>query len=278
MELHFDEAFTERTPRIVRAAKLKRAAARKKEEAFLAEGENAVEAAVATGSASDVFATEDAAHRFAEILEAAANLDCYVHPITEGAARSLADTVTTPGIFALCRPVTWPVREALGRSPRLVSVPVGASEPGNAGTLIRTSDALGADAVVLAGESVDPHNPKVVRASAGSLFHIPVARHTDPAALVDQLHAKGLTVLASASDGELPLNEAGEVLAKPTAWLFGNEAHGLDPKIAALADHRVRIPLSGGAESLNLAAAAAILLYESSAAQAAAAPAGDGAL
>ena len=212
MKLDFTDPFTERTPRIVNAAKLQRAAGRKKANQFIVEGENAVEAAVATGAARDVFVTEQAA--------------------------------------------------------RLVAVPVDVSEPGNAGTLVRVSDAMGADAVVFAGETTDPQSSKAARASAGSLFHLPVARNTNIKDVLGQLRAAGLQILATAADGEVELDDAEELLTKPTAWLFGNEAHGLGEELLGLADHRVRIPIRGRAESLNLATAASICLYESAKAQA----------
>lgn len=263
MNLDFEQAFTERTPRIVNAAKLHRAAARRKAEKFIVEGENSVEAAVATGAATDVFVTEHAAQRFAEILTTCGHMGVYVHPITERTAKHLSDTTQTTGLFALCTPVLWTTGKALGRSPRLVSVPVETSDPGNAGTLIRVSDAVGADAVLFAGETVDPQSCKAVRSSAGSLFHIPVARDTNVKDVLGQLRAKGLTILATAADGEVDLDEADELLAQPTAWLFGNEAHGLGEELLQEADHRVRIPIRGRAESLNLATAAAICLYAS---------------
>ncbi|PWC01439.1 RNA methyltransferase [Corynebacterium yudongzhengii] len=263
MNLDFSEAFSERTPRIVAAAKLHRARERRKAERFLVEGPNSVDAAVATGAATDVYLTENAAEKFSEIVSAAGYMDVYVHPITDKAARSLSDTVTTTGLFAVCRPVTWTAGKALGAAPQLVSIPVETAEPGNAGTLIRVSDAMGADACIFAGESVDPQSSKVARASAGSLFHIPVARHTDIADVIGQARAKGLQIVATAADGEVELDDAAELLSQPTAWLFGNEAHGLPDDVLARADHRLSIPIRGRAESLNLATAASICLYES---------------
>ncbi|MFP7365478.1 RNA methyltransferase [Corynebacterium callunae] len=264
MALDFNEAFTERTPRIVNAAKLHRAAQRRKDKKFLVEGENSVEAAIATGAARDLFVTEEAAERFEEIVRTAGYMNVYTHPITDKAAKHLSDTVTTTGIFALCDDVMWSVGKAINGQPRLVSVPVETREPGNAGTLIRVSDSVGADAVVFAGETVDPQGAKAVRASAGSLFHIPVARNTDVNDVLGQLRSKGLQILATSADGEVDLDDAEELLSKPTAWLFGNEAHGLSDELLAKADHRIRIPIRGRAESLNLATAAAICLYESS--------------
>jgi TrmH family RNA methyltransferase len=138
---------------------------------------------------------------------------------------------------------------------------VGTSEPGNAGTLIRIADALGADAVVLAGDGVDPYNGKCLRASAGSIFALPVLEEPDVNALVTALRQAGLAILATTLDGQLSLDDAD--LSGPTAWFFGSEAHGLSGEVAALADARVRIPMRGSAESLNIAAAAAICLYQS---------------
>lgn len=264
MALDFTEAFTERTPRIVNAAKLLKTAQRKKTHQFLAEGENSVEAAIATGAATDLFVTEQAAEKFEEIVRTAGYMNVYTHPITDRAAKSLSDTVTTTGIFALCNDVLWTVGKAVNSRSRLVSVPVETREPGNAGTLIRVADAVGADAVVFAGETVDPQGPKVVRASAGSLFHVPVARNVNIDDVLGQLRSQGLQILATAADGEVDLDEAGELLSRPTAWLFGNEAHGLGEELLDKADHRVRIPIRGRAESLNLATAASICLYESS--------------
>ncbi|WP_080795098.1 TrmH family RNA methyltransferase [Corynebacterium pacaense] len=264
MALDFSQAFSERTPRIVNAAKLQKSAQRRKVKQFLVEGGNSVEAAIATGAATDLFVTEQAAEKFEEILRTAGYLNVYVHPITDRAARSLSDTVTTTGIFALCADVLWTVAKAVNPRSRLVSVAVETREPGNAGTLIRIADAVGADAVVFAGDTVDPQGPKAVRASAGSLFHVPVARNPDVGDVIGQLRSRGLRILATAADGEVDLDDATELLTQPTAWLFGNEAHGLGEELLAGADHRVRIPIRGRAESLNLATAAAICLYESS--------------
>jgi len=127
--------------------------------------------------------------------------------------------------------------------------------------------AVGADAVVLAGDSVDPHNGKCVRASAGSVFHLPLARERDTGTVLDALAAAGLQVLATAADGEVDLDDADELLAAPTAWLFGNEAHGLPAAVVARADHRIAVPIHGRAESLNLATAAAVCVYTTARAQ-----------
>ncbi|GAB3228096.1 TrmH family RNA methyltransferase [Mycolicibacterium hippocampi] len=238
------------------AAKLHRHVGRRRAARFLAEGSNLVEAALRRGVVSEVFATESAAARFSALLAGAP-----VHVVTDKAAKLLSDTVTPVGLVAVCSMPDTGLDDVLGLDPTLVAVPVGISEPGNAGTLIRVADAMGADAVVLAGDSVDPYNGKCLRASAGSIFSIPVVSAPDAAGVVTRLKDAGMQVLATALDGQLSLDDAD--LSGPTAWLFGPEAHGLSPQIVDLATAGVRIPMSGSAESLNVAAAAAICLYES---------------
>ncbi|MFA4081651.1 RNA methyltransferase [Mycobacteroides salmoniphilum] len=241
---------------MIDAVKLHRPAARRRAGLFLAEGPNLVEAALRSGAVERVFATEDAAQRFVDLL-----VDAPVHLVTERAAKALSDTVTPVGLVAECRSIAAAWTQIAELSPRFVVVAVDISEPGNAGTLIRVADAMGADAVVLAGNSVDPFNGKSLRASAGSIFNIPVIPAGDAASIAEDFAARGGAVLATTLDGELSLDDADSVLRGPCAWIFGNEAHGLDSATAALATHRIIIPMRGGAESLNLASAASICLY-----------------
>jgi TrmH family RNA methyltransferase len=192
-----------------------------------------------------------------------AGLQSPVHLVTERAAKALSDTVTPAGLVAVCEMPQAGLEDALAGQPRLIVVAVEISEPGNAGTVIRIADAMGAAAVILGGHSVDPYNGKCLRASAGSIFSIPVVAAPDVPAALTAVRAAGLQALATTVDAETRLDDAGELLGRPTAWLFGPESHGLSVEIAGHADHRVRIPMSGGAESLNVAAAAAICLYQS---------------
>jgi RNA methyltransferase, TrmH family len=249
---------TERSARVVAAVKLHRQVARRRASRFLAEGLNLVEAASMRGLVRDVFVTESAAQRYSSFLGSA---EYPVHLVTDRAAKVLSDTVTPAGLVAECEMPATRLEDVLGGSPRLVVVPVEIGEPGNAGTVIRIADAMGAAAVILGGHSVDPYNGKCLRASAGSIFSIPVVVAPDAHAAVSALRAAGLQVLATTVDGETSLDDAD--LAQPTAWLFGPESHGLSAEIADEADRRVRIPMSGGAESLNVASAAAICLYQS---------------
>jgi RNA methyltransferase, TrmH family len=241
---------------VAAAIKLHRHVGRRRAARFLAEGPNLVEAALRRGLVSEVFATEAAADRFASLLGGT-----QLHLVTERAAKALSETVTPVGLVAVCSVPETSLDDVLSDSPRLVAVAEQISEPGNAGTLIRLADAMGADAVVLAGNSVDPYNGKCLRASAGSIFSIPVVPEPDAVAAVTALRAAGLQVLATTVDGEISLDDAD--LAAPTAWLFGSEAHGISAELAAAATARVRIPMPGTAESLNVASAAAICLYQS---------------
>lgn len=252
------EPISDRNPRVVSAVKLVDPAHRRKTGLFLAEGPNAVGAALSTGAAVEVFLTGQALDRHGDLLGGA-----QAHLVSDRVARQLSGTVTSPGLFAVCRQVTVPLGHALAGA-RLVAVLVEPNDPGNVGTVIRVADAAGADAVVLAGESVDPHNGKCVRASAGSVFHVPVARERDTSAVLAALKQARLTVAATTARGQVELTDPhAEVLGGHTAWLFGNEAHGLPGWVLGQADVTVGIPIHGRAESLNLATAATLCLYES---------------
>lgn len=246
--------------RVKEARKLSRRSERFERRLFLADGPRAVEGALEVpGCVVEVFATVAATEQYADLAAAAPSWTL----VEDRALASLSDAVNPAGVVALCRFLDRPVAHVLDRAPRLVGLCADIRDPGNAGTVVRCADAAGADAVVFTGRSVDFYNPKTVRASVGSLFHLPVAVEPDPAAAVRAAQAAGLVVLAADGAGEVDLDEAGDLLARPTAWLFGNEAWGLPDDLAALADHRVRIPIHGRAESLNLSTAAALCLYAS---------------
>lgn len=255
---------TERTPRVVAARKLLRRTGRDRAGRFLVEGAQAVREALAHGVVHELFVTAAAATRYPEFVGGAVRTTL----VDERAAETLSDTVTPQGVVAVCGLVDVALADALRGTPRLVAVCAGISDPGNAGTVIRVADAAGADAVLFAGDTVDPHNGKAVRASTGSVFHLPLARDRDASAVLDACRAAGLTLLVADGHGELDLYEpaADDVLAGPAAWIFGGEAHGVPDAVSAAADHRVRVPIPGRAESLNLATAAAVCLYASVAA------------
>ncbi|HEX7660020.1 MAG TPA: RNA methyltransferase [Pseudonocardiaceae bacterium] len=261
--------FTERTPRVVAARRLTRRAGRTHQ--FLAEGPQAVREALAAGAVHELFVTEATQQRYPELVRAAD----HVSLITERAAASLSETVTPQGIIAVCDLLDQPLDTVVAgtdrRAPRLVAVLVGVADPGNAGTALRIADAAGADAVLLAGDTVDPHNGKCVRASAGSLFHVPFARARAIEDALNACRAAGLRLVAAdghaRDDLDTALDDPGDPLAEPTAWLFGNEAHGLSREVLDAAGTALRVPIHGQAESLNLAAAVAVCLYASARAQ-----------
>ncbi|MDR7277473.1 TrmH family RNA methyltransferase [Catenuloplanes atrovinosus] len=258
--------FTPRTPRIAAARKLHRRRDRDAARRFLAEGPQAVAEALASpGTVIELFGTTEALHRYASLSRAATDAGAEVSEVSDEALAALADTVQPQGVVALCHQTDVPLATALERRPRLVAALAEIRDPGNAGTVLRTADAAGAGAVVFAGDAVDPFNGKCVRSTAGSLFHVDVVRGPDPVEAVTAARAAGLTVLAATGYGDADLDSLADAgaLSVRTMWIFGSEAHGLSADVLAAADHRVKVPMYGRAESLNLAAAAAVCLYAS---------------
>jgi RNA methyltransferase, TrmH family len=243
------------------ARKLTRRAGRDAAGLFLAEGRQAVAEALADpGGVREVFATEAAAAAHRDLL---AGTGVPVRLVTDKAAAGLSETVTPQGLVAVCALRDVHPESLVGRPPGLAVALAELADPGNAGTVLRTADACGAGAVVFGAGSADPYGGKAVRASAGSLFHVDVVRGAPLEPLLTGLRDAGVVVLAADGGGEVSLDEAArdDRLTGPVLWLFGNEARGVPPELAALAHARVRIPMRGRAESLNLAAAAAICLY-----------------
>jgi len=239
--------------------------ARREAGRFLVEGPQALREAAAAGVLLELFATPHALARHPEIAAAAD----VVHRVEPRSLAALADTVTPQGLVGVAPLLAVPLAEALAGAPRLVCVLAAPHDPGNVGTVVRCADAAGADAVVLTGDAVDVHNGKCVRASAGSVFHLPLVTGVGLPAACSALRSAGLRVVAADGHASRDLDAAldtGE-LSAPTAWVFGTEAAGLGEEALALADAALRVPLHGRAESLNLAAAAAVCLYASARAQ-----------
>ncbi len=259
-----------KSTRVVAARRLASRAFRSKQRLFLAEGPQAVrEAGAEKGLLSELFATAEAAGRHPEILDAAHASGATVTITTDEVVDSLSDTVAGQGIVGVCRFLDQPLAAVLERPARLIVLLAHIRDPGNAGSVLRAADAAGADAVLFSGESVDVYNPKVVRTSVGSLFHLPVVTGVDLPEAAAALKLRGLRVLAADGSGPADLDDEADsgALASPTCWMFGNEAWGLPEPIRALADETVRVPIHGRAESLNLATAAAVCLYASARAQ-----------
>ncbi|MBE1535817.1 TrmH family RNA methyltransferase [Actinomadura algeriensis] len=252
------------------ARRLAKRAFRRRERRFLAEGPQAVrEALRIPGGLAELFTTAEAESRHHDLVVAAERAGAPVLRVSGEVMAELAQTVTPQGLLAVCEFVDVPLADALRNRPPLVTVLAHVRDPGNAGTVLRTADAAGSDSVVFTDASVDPYNGKCVRASAGSLFHLPVVVGPRFGDLIPELKNAGLTVLAADGAGERTLDAAIDdgVLARPTAWVFGNEAWGLPDEILEHVDEVVRVPIYGRAESLNLATAAAVCLYASARAQ-----------
>jgi TrmH family RNA methyltransferase len=273
-----------RSDRVKAVARLSGRSARLRAGRFVVEGPQAVREAVALqveagAGLRELYATVEAAARHGDILDAAAGAGIHPRLITgEVLEAMLADagTLTPQGLLAVCDLVSAELSVVLAGKPRLVAVLSQVRDPGNAGTVIRAADAAGADAVLLTDASVDVHNPKAVRASAGSLFHLPVVTGVPLGEAVTALRAAGLWVLAADGAGPIDLDDlsddaelgdGGASLAGPVGWVFGNEAWGLPDADRDLADAVVRVPVHGRAESLNLATAATVCLYATARAQ-----------
>lgn len=257
-----------RSPRVTAARRLAKRNFRGKERLFLAEGPQAVREA-AKGTLVELFATVEAAERYADVVQAAEDAGARVHLADEQVVADISTTVTPQGLVGICRFLDTPFADILAARPKLVAVLAHVRDPGNAGTVLRCADAAGAEAVVLTDASVDLYNPKAVRASVGSLFHLPVAVGVPVEEAVAGLKGAGVRILAADGAGEDDLDDELDkgTMGGPTAWVFGNEAWGLPQETRALADAVVRVPIHGMAESLNLATAAAVCLYASARAQ-----------
>lgn len=296
-----------RADRVKEVARLAGRPGRLRRGQFLAEGPQAVREALKLNAlraeaggqevVTDLFTTEAALERNPDIAaltggagQPAARL------VTEEVLAEMSSTVTPQGLIAVCRFIDVSLESVLGARPRLIAVLVEVRDPGNAGTILRAADSAGADAVILTASSVDLYNPKTVRSTAGSLFHLPVVLGADRDALLAELRDHHVSVLAADGYGDVDLDSlqddsAGRRLAaptegrpehreqpgtgaapaarleEPTAWLFGNEAQGLPAELVQAADHRVAVPIYGQAESLNVGTAATVCLYASARAQ-----------
>ncbi len=248
-------------PRVKEARRLARRTFRDKVGRFLVEGPQAVRELVQQRPELlvELFVTPEAAAKHADIVAVAGRTTI----TTPEVIASLAETVTPQGMVAVAGSVTVSLDAVMAPGPAMLALLGFVRDPGNAGTVIRCADAAGADGVVLSTDSVDPHNGKCVRASAGSLFHLPLASDVPLPEVVAAAQTSGLTVIAADGSGRTDLDAAIDsgLLARPVAWLFGNEAWGLPTEARDLADDVIRVPIYGSAESLNLATAAAVCLY-----------------
>lgn len=287
-----------RADRVKDVAKLAGRSVRLRRRQFLAEGPQAVREALAahrsntlhggSGVVVEVFATDACLERLPELADLAAGVPLRL--ASDEVLAAMADTVSPQGIVAICNFLDRPLDEVLATRPKLLAVLCRVQDPGNAGTVLRAADSAGADAVILTEGSVDIYNPKAVRSTAGSLFHLPIVLGQDFIPLTDELRRNGLALLAADGYGNVDLDhlqdqsagrrlrgggDADGVVAdsqvprleEATAWFFGNEARGLSDAELDVAQWRVAVPIYGQAESLNVGTAATVCLYASARAQ-----------
>lgn len=252
-----------KSERVKGVARLQQKDARFETGLFLLEGPQGLkELSKQPSLAQEVFATAAALDRYEELFDALYEADVPITEVSELVMDKLSDTKTPQGVVAVVSQFDVTLEELLASGPQLIAILDQARDPGNGGTVLRAADAAGADAVIFTTDSVDLYNPKLVRSTAGSILHVPCVIEQDPKALVAALRAAGIQVFAASAGGKLITEMVGQ-LAKPTAWIFGNEAHGVSPEMLELADEIVALPIFGEAESLNLATAASVCLYAS---------------
>ena len=249
-------------------AKLTKKDARSSTGLFLLEGPQGLKEALDRPKLIvELYATEDALERYPDLFERAENARIQVQLVSEPVLKALTDTTTPQGVVAVCEQIDVRLQDIIDAKPQLVALLANIRDPGNAGTVLRAADAAGADAVIFSANSVDVYNPKVVRSTTGSLFHLPFAVDIGIEDAISALKSAGLQVFAANGGGEQIPDLPAETLAKPTVWVFGNEAWGFEQSTLDLVDQEVAVPIYGAAESLNLATAASICLYASAFAQ-----------
>ncbi|CAG7845828.1 23S rRNA (uridine(2479)-2'-O)-methyltransferase [Pseudoclavibacter triregionum] len=240
---------------------------------FLLEGPQALREALASRPdlVEEVFLTPTALERHQDLGDLSHEAQLDIVFASEEAIEAMADTRTPQGVIAVARQFPTSIRTILepkdGAAPKLVAILEEVRDPGNAGTIIRAADAAGVDAVILSGRAVDLYNPKVVRSTTGSLFHLPIAVDVDVDQALSAARGAGMRVVAADIKGRDLTQLAADDLAEPTAWVFGNEARGLEDAVLRACDDVVRVPIFGLAESMNLATAASVCLYQSAFAQ-----------
>jgi TrmH family RNA methyltransferase len=237
---------------------------------FLAEGQQAVSEALAQpGTTIELIVADDSLERHRDLIDRASTAGARIGVASVPAVGELSATVTPQGLVAVCQMVDISTVEALSGAPRLVVFCDQVRDPGNLGTVIRCADAFGADAVLVSRDSVDVYNAKAVRATTGSLFHLPITVGVDLGEAITLARDSGLQICGADVTAPYTINDlaASGQLAQPTMWVMGNEAWGLPPEHQVLLDRSVALPLYGRAESLNLSTAAAVFLYASATAQ-----------
>jgi len=235
---------------------------------FLLEGAQGLKELVSSPKLiEEVLVTIDGAERQAELIDSLSKKRVTITQVSDQVMAQIAGTRTPQGIVSVVQHLDVELEDLMSTKPKLIAVIDQARDPGNLGAIIRAADAAGADGIILSADSVDLYNPKVTRSTAGSIFNIPIVIDADLVEAISMLKKIGLQVLSSSSNGSPITDLHPTELAQPTAWIFGNEAHGVRTEVASIADKTVALPIFGAAESLNLATAASVCLYFTAVAQ-----------
>lgn len=246
-------------PQVKAAAELKQKKYRQQRGLFLAEGLRTVEEAVVYNAVESIFYTAIEDDRTRAVLEQAAAKALKLFCVAENVMKKIADTETPQGIIAVCK-MQYVSLEKLFAAGKMLLVLDRVGDPGNLGTMLRTADAAGIGGVLLLKGSADIYAPKTVRASMGSLFHVPVLSGLNEQQFIAEAHKAGYELLVTCLDGADNLYQAD--LHGRIAFVMGNEANGVSDNLINAADKRVYIPMKGRAESLNVAMAAGIVIFE----------------
>ena len=224
---------------------------------FVIEGEKMV-AEAAAGDVAEVFVSEEFSGAYTG--DAAAKGDIPVHIVSQELFLRIGDTVHPQGVMAIVKIPAWDVEEVLSRPDPLFVLVEDLQDPGNAGTILRSAEAAGADAVWFAGNSVDCWNPKCVRATMGAALRVPVFFADTARDIVEEWNRRGIRTYAASLEGSIPYDQA--EYTKGTALVIGSEAHGLSMEAVDACAGSICIPMEGSAESLNAAVAASVLMFE----------------
>lgn len=236
-----------KNPKVAAWKALKDRKGRRESGCFLVEGRKMVEEALASAFDVETVLVQEG-------MELPDGLTMPVYELPAHVLAAVCDTKTPQGIAAVVR---MKEQSALGKH---IVVLDGVQDPGNVGTIIRTADAAGLDGVLLSTQCADVFSPKVLRATMGSIFRMNLRTTDDLPGELTKLRGKGYSILSSQLDGT-PFYER-EKVAEQFALVIGNEGNGVSEQVQQTATHRVRLPMRGGAESLNAAIAAAIMMYE----------------
>jgi RNA methyltransferase, TrmH family len=233
--------------------------ARAEESAVVLEGPRVVEGSLDRGATIEaVYLGPGGEDAFGPLVERLRSAGARVAELREGVLEKLGSTRTPQPVLAVAAAPTHSIDALTGEGTVVVAVDV--ADPGNVGTIIRSAEASGADGVVVCGNSVDPLNPKVVRSSAAAIFGVTVTEADDPMEVLDALAARGRRRFGTVVGEGTPYDATD--LTGPSALVVGNEARGLSPSLRDRLDAVITIPMSGGAESLNVAMAATVVLFE----------------